>query len=123
MVTIGIIKALGDENRLRILNLLFCQELCVCEMEGILSMTQSNISRHLSKLTATGVTKYRKEAKYIYYRLDEETMKKHPFLAEVVVDLRDEEIYKHDLNILKEYMTHGYTCDNIKDKIVLFMNS
>ncbi|WP_199172686.1 metalloregulator ArsR/SmtB family transcription factor [Petrotoga sp. 9PWA.NaAc.5.4] len=39
-------KSLGDENRLRILNLLMQQqELCVCELEVLLEMTQSNVSK------------------------------------------------------------------------------
>jgi ArsR family transcriptional regulator len=52
---IEIFKALGDENRIRILNLLIRQELCVCEIETVLDMTQSNASRHLNKLKRWGV--------------------------------------------------------------------
>ncbi|WP_273480945.1 ArsR family transcriptional regulator, partial [Acetivibrio straminisolvens] len=39
MDLIEIFKALGDENRIRILNLLIRQELCVCEIETVLDMT------------------------------------------------------------------------------------
>lgn len=122
METLKIIKALGDENRLRIVNILLGNELCVCEVEGVLSMTQSNISRHLSKLTSSGVTKYRKDAKYIYYSLDEQTLLEHPFIAEAIKDLRGEERYKDDLIKLKSYVEHGYTCDDVKDNVLLFLN-
>lgn len=121
METLNIIKALGDENRLRIVNVLFGKELCVCEVEGILSMTQSNISRHLSKLTSSGVTKYRKDAKYIYYSLDEDTLQKHPFIAEAIKDLKNEKRYQDDLDRLDSYMEHGYTCDDVKDNVLLFL--
>lgn len=122
METLKIIKALGDENRLRIVNILFGNELCVCEVEGILSMTQSNISRHLSKLTSSGVTKYRKDAKYIYYSLDEKTLLQHPFVAEAIKEVRYEERYKDDLIKLNNYVKHGYTCDDVKDNMLLFLN-
>jgi len=122
METLKIIKALGDENRLRIVNILFGNELCVCEVEGILSMTQSNISRHLSKLTSSGVTKYRKDAKYIYYSLDEKTLLEHPFVAEAIKEVRYEERYKDDLIKLNHYVEHGYTCDDVKDNMLLFLN-
>ncbi len=122
METLKIIKALGDENRLRIVNILFGRELCVCEVEGILSMTQSNISRHLSKLTSSGVTKYRKDAKYIYYSLEEKTLVEHPFIAEAIKDFRGEERYMEDLVKLNRYVEHGYTCDDVKDNVLLFLN-
>jgi len=62
-------KALSDENRLRILNLLFCKEMCVCELEGILSMTQSNVSRHLIKLKNADIVVSKKSSQWAYYEL------------------------------------------------------
>jgi ArsR family transcriptional regulator, arsenate/arsenite/antimonite-responsive transcriptional repressor len=50
MEIVYILKALADENRLRILNLLKNGELCVCDSEGVLGIKQSNTSRHLNKL-------------------------------------------------------------------------
>lgn len=50
MEFVEIFKALADENRLRILNVLNQGELCVCEIETLLGITQSNASRHLNKL-------------------------------------------------------------------------
>jgi Predicted transcriptional regulators len=42
-----ILKALSDETRLRILNLLYEKELCVCDIMGTLEITQAKASRHL----------------------------------------------------------------------------
>ena len=50
MNTVQMLKALGDETRIRIVNILRDGPLCVCEIESILEITQSNASRHLSKL-------------------------------------------------------------------------
>ena len=70
MQLIQILKALSDETRLRILNILRDGPLCVCEIEAILEISQSNASRHLSKLTNANLVNYYKEAKFIYYKLD-----------------------------------------------------
>jgi len=67
---IEIFKALGDENRIRILNLLIRQELCVCEIETVLDMTQSNASRHLNKLKTSGIITSEKKSQWVYYRVD-----------------------------------------------------
>jgi ArsR family transcriptional regulator len=50
-----ILKALADENRLRILNLLRNGELCVCDIEAVLGIKQSNTSRHLNRLKISGM--------------------------------------------------------------------
>lgn len=46
----SIFKALGDTNRLRIVNLLLHGELCVCDIQYVLENSQPNISRHLAYL-------------------------------------------------------------------------
>ncbi|HOT47390.1 MAG TPA: metalloregulator ArsR/SmtB family transcription factor [Spirochaetota bacterium] len=76
-----IFKALADSNRLRIMNLLTRGELCVCEMEEILGLSQTNVSRHLNKLTTAGLLDSRKEAQWIFYRINNEFLKKHSALA------------------------------------------
>lgn len=62
-----ILKALADPNRLRILNLLHEQTLCVCDLEAILDLNQSNLSRHLSRLKQAGVVTAQKKALFTYY--------------------------------------------------------
>ena len=63
-------KILGDINRLRIINLLLTLKLCVCELEVILDMTQSNVSRHLERLRNAGLVKSTKEAQWVFYQFD-----------------------------------------------------
>lgn len=63
-------KALGDETRLRIVNLLAHRsELCVCDVETILGVSQSKASRHLAYLKNAGVVKDRRDGTWVYYRL------------------------------------------------------
>jgi len=62
-----VLKALADTNRLRILNLLHERTLCVCDLEAILELNQSNLSRHLSKLKQAGIVSAQKRALFTYY--------------------------------------------------------
>ncbi len=62
-------KGLGDQTRLRILNLLLHGELCVCDIQYVLESPQPNISRHLTYLKNSGLVRDRREGPRIYYRL------------------------------------------------------
>lgn len=73
-------KALSDESRLRILNLLMQNELCVCEIESMLDMSQTNVSRHLNKLKNAGMISVTKKAQWAYYSIDESFIKENPYL-------------------------------------------
>jgi ArsR family transcriptional regulator len=68
---VTLFKALSDETRLRILNLLFQGELCVCELMDALQMPQPRISHQLSILKAAGLVVDRREGKWIIYALKE----------------------------------------------------
>jgi len=79
---IDIFKALSEESRLRILSLLMEKEMCVCEIEACLKMTQSNASRHLTVLKISGIVDSYKHAQWAYYRINESFMKEHKELWE-----------------------------------------
>lgn len=86
MDLIVILKALADKTRLRILHLLNQRELCVCEIEEVLSIQQSNASRHLDKLRNAGLVCSEKRAQWVYYRMNEETLQRYPFLSMIIKD-------------------------------------
>jgi ArsR family transcriptional regulator len=71
MENIGrIFKALSDETRLTIMGLVFHHgQLCVCEVEQILGITQSKASRHLRYLRDAGVLEDEREGLIVNYRL------------------------------------------------------
>lgn len=64
-----IFKALGNEDRLRILSALRESECCGCELQVILDAPQSTVSTHLRKLKDAGLVKSRKKGKWSYYRI------------------------------------------------------
>ena len=63
------LKALGDETRIRIVALLSHGELCVCHIEAALGLPQPTASRHLSVLRSAGVVDDRRDGTWVYYRL------------------------------------------------------
>jgi len=62
-------QALGDTTRLRLLNLMGSQEICVCYLVEILGGPQPKISRHLAYLRSAGIVTARREGKWMYYRV------------------------------------------------------
>ena len=107
-----ILKALADENRIRILNLLRNGELCVCDIETVLGITQSNTSRHLNRLKVAGIIASEKKSQWVYYRLNDEAFVKFPFLSIVISD----EVSKinrcrKDLELLEKIKASGRSCD------------
>jgi ArsR family transcriptional regulator, arsenate/arsenite/antimonite-responsive transcriptional repressor len=61
--------ALSDRNRLRLINLMGDDEVCVCFFVEILKMPQPRVSRHLAYLRRAGVVQARREGKWMHYRL------------------------------------------------------
>lgn len=62
-------KVFGDTTRIKILYVLFEQEMCVCDIAQILNMTMSAISHQLRVLKQAGLVKYRRDGKTVFYSL------------------------------------------------------
>lgn len=65
-----VFKALADETRLRILSLLSHGEMCVSDLDAILQVGQSKVSRHLDYLRKTSLVTSRRAGTLVFYRLD-----------------------------------------------------
>ncbi len=81
----NIFKLLSDETRLRIILLLFQEELCVCQLSGILEAPQPRVSKNLAKLRDMNLVDDRRSEKYIYYTLKKE----NPVLMQTLQDITD----------------------------------
>jgi len=99
---VDVLKALSDETRLRIINLLYEQELCVCDIIETLQITQTKASRHLSYLKNAGLVVDRKYAQWVYYSFSKE---QNLNFLDIVINnnIREEEIFQNDLKKLKEW--------------------
>lgn len=64
-------RALADRTRLRILNLMRSEEVCVCFFVEILKTNQPKISRHLAYLRKAGIVGARREGPWMHYRIVE----------------------------------------------------
>ncbi|MDZ7860372.1 MAG: metalloregulator ArsR/SmtB family transcription factor [Candidatus Krumholzibacteriota bacterium] len=64
----NVIKALADNNRVRILCVLKERELCVCQIIEMLGLAPSTVSKHLSILRQARLLDDRKEGRWMYYR-------------------------------------------------------
>ena len=72
-MTTELFKILSDETRLRITNLIYHQNLCVCELTEILELSQPKISKHIAKLRAINVVSTERNEQYIYYSINKES--------------------------------------------------
>jgi ArsR family transcriptional regulator len=80
----GILKALADPARLRLLSLIAAQsdaEACVCELTGPLGLSQPTVSHHLKILTDAGLLSRDKRGVWAYYRLVPDAL---PALAQIL---------------------------------------
>ncbi len=100
---LNILKSLSDETRLRIVNLLFEKELCVCDIMEVLEVTQTKASRHLIYLKNAGLVSDRKQAQWVYYSLIKESNEK---LISILVTeyLRSLPQFNNDLEKLNQWL-------------------
>jgi ArsR family transcriptional regulator len=68
-------KLLSDPNRLMIVDMLSCGELCACVILEKFQITQPTLSHHMKNLCESGLINGRKEGKWTYYSLNKETAK------------------------------------------------
>lgn len=116
MDIVDIFKALADETRIRILNLLMTKELCVCELEVLLGLNQSNASRHLNKLSSADILKSYKKGQYVYYFVNLDFIKRNDNFYETVRQIfNKEDILIHDKLNLNKYILSGISCDELKE--------
>ncbi|KPU26320.1 ArsR family transcriptional regulator [Caloranaerobacter sp. TR13] len=70
---VEIFKALSDKNRLLIIEMLSCGELCACDIMERLNLTQPTISHHMKILGHVKLINSRKDGKWTLYKLNQET--------------------------------------------------
>lgn len=91
-----IFKALGDKNRLKIVNMLAQRPMCVCEINDTLPLSQSTVSGHLKVLKEAEVVDDTKDGLWVVYNLNTE----HPIVGEILRTI--EKSFQLDETLLKE---------------------
>ena len=107
---INFLKLLSDETRLRIMVLLYHQELCVCELCGVMDISQPNVSKHLAKMRDMGFVKDEKREQYVFYSLNIEDEIFKNILNNIVANIEDYQILKSDMGKIKDIETYLESC-------------
>ena len=82
--TAEICRALGDENRLKIIGLLTGGELCACRILEKLDITQPTLSHHIKILCECGLVNARRDGKWMHYSINCETFSEFKQYFDVV---------------------------------------
>jgi len=84
---VGLFKALADTNRLMIVDMLSCGELCACKILERFHITQPTLSHHMKILCDCGLVSGRKEGKWTYYSLNNDRVQDFKnFLSSITTD-------------------------------------
>jgi ArsR family transcriptional regulator len=82
-------KALSDPNRLMIVDMLSCGELCACVILEKFRITQPTLSHHMRILSDCKLVNGRKEGKWTYYSLNNETVQRFRSFLEVITTTKE----------------------------------
>ncbi|MFA9423867.1 MAG: ArsR/SmtB family transcription factor [Sedimentibacter sp.] len=109
---IEILKALADETRLRILSQILKGEMCVCEIEGCLELSQSNASRHLTVLKKAGILESNKTAQWTYYKISDVFINENKELYDYLIEkIREMPCYQSDCETFDKFKLQDF-CNN-----------
>jgi len=105
----NVFRILSDETRLRIVLLLAQDKLCVCQISGILDLSPSLVSKHLSKLRDLNFVNDERKDRFVFYSLVESNL----ILKSITNDI---------LNNVHEFPQLILDQSRIKDKEQFFAN-
>ena len=107
-------KALSDPNRVRVLKLLQKDELCVCEIQKVLGLAQSTVSKHLKLLEDAGLVDRNRQGTWIIYSLanGDETEYAQTMLTELRHWLDDDD----ELNRMRKALPEAAVLRNCRVK-------
>ncbi len=103
-IFIRVMKAMSDPNRVRTIKLLQVKELCVCELQPLLGLAQSTVSKHLKILEDSEFVQSRRDGSWMIYQINRETS--CPYVLELLNNLQhwhnDDQIFLQ----MKEKLNH-----------------
>ena len=112
-----IFKLLSDDTRLRMILLLFQQDLCVCEISGVLNVPQPRVSKNLSKLRDMNLVSDERKDKFVFYSLKKERGLLNEILKQIMDQLDDYPQIQTDTLRLKDKDQFSTVCCPICEAI------
>lgn len=107
--------ALADKTRLRLLNLMREDEICVCYFTEVLGESQPKISRHLAYLRNAGLVSARRDGKWMHYKIESPS---NEFAAEILRDTLEK--LKAQDNMKKDYGKLEEVCCSVEVPVTIF---
>ena len=100
-----LMKAMGDEARLRILNLLLSVgEMTTSDLEFVLDYTQSKTSRHLAYLRNSGILSFRKKDHWVIYSIKEEV---GDIISQILSFVEKDQLLREDIKTYNTFIQIG----------------
>ncbi len=100
-------RALADRTRLRLLNLMGKDEICVCFFVDVLGTNQPKISRHLAYLRRAGIVTARRDGKWMHYKIVKPANECAANILENLLDsfAKDKEMQSEREELINAYCT------------------
>lgn len=115
----NVFKTLSDETRLRIMMLLYSDELCVCEISGILNVPQPTVSKGLSKLRDLNLVVDTRKEKFVYYKLKTDHFMLNSILSDVMSSIDQYPQLKADQGDISNKWKYSESATPISKSIIL----
>lgn len=93
---IPILKALSDETRLKIIDMLSCGELCACNILEKFSITQPTLSYHMKILTECGIVNADRDGAWMKYKLNKQKVEELTEFMTAISTFKEDCICKDD---------------------------
>jgi ArsR family transcriptional regulator len=106
--------ALADKTRLRLLNLMREDEICVCYFTEVLGESQPKVSRHLAYLRSAGIVSARREGKWMNYKIE---FPENPLAAKVLQATLD--WLKAQDNMREDYNKLAAVCCSVEAPVTI----
>ena len=110
----SLFMALADKTRLRLLNLMREDEICVCFFTEVLGDSQPKISRHLAYLRNAGLVSARRDGKWMHYRIE---LPENVFAAKIFRETLD--ALKIQENMRRDYENLLNVCCSVEVPVTI----
>ena len=110
MEYVDVLKALSDENRLKIMCILSSGTPCVCHLESTLEISQSSTSKHLQRLKAVGLIESDKKGQWVHYTIPDTLYDTYPFIKVLLESLLADGRYQNLIKDCQAYQQGEETC-------------
>lgn len=106
-------QALSDETRVRLLVVLRVRSFCVCELTELLNLSQTNISKHLSKLRDWGLVETNRRARFIEYSIVQNVV-----YLDSALTILEQELEQHPILTTDRRRAQTHWCESCNPRLI-----